>query len=242
MEIAGDDISVEKGDWKFDGSVAEKFDEHVLKSIPLYTEAHQIVCNLTDYFLPTHSLVFELGCSTGTLLCKIANHNKHKKAVKYIGIDQEQKMIELANYKRNTVDQILVDDIEFICENINEYSLQQNNMVICFYVVQFIHPSLRQQLINKIYRNLKWGGAFVLFEKVRGSDARFQDVLTGLYHDYKKLQGYSEEEIFNKSLSLRGVMEPFSRQGNVDMLRRAGFVDIESVFKYLCFEGFLAIK
>ena len=38
------------------------------------------------------------------------------------------------------------------------------------------------------------------------------------------------------------MLEPFSTQGNVDMLRRAGFVDHMSVFKHLCFEGFLAIK
>jgi tRNA (cmo5U34)-methyltransferase len=37
-------------------------------------------------------------------------------------------------------------------------------------------------------------------------------------------------------------MEPFSTQGNTDMLRRAGFVDIVTVHKYVCFEGFLAIK
>jgi tRNA (cmo5U34)-methyltransferase len=37
-------------------------------------------------------------------------------------------------------------------------------------------------------------------------------------------------------------MEPFSSQGNIDMLKRAGFVDIVTVQKYVCFEGFLAIK
>ena len=30
--------------------------------------------------------------------------------------------------------------------------------------------------------------------------------------------------------------------GNLDLLKRAGFVDIMTVFKYICFEGFLAIK
>ena len=38
------------------------------------------------------------------------------------------------------------------------------------------------------------------------------------------------------------VLEPFSTQGNLDLLHRAGFVDIIAVCKYLCFEGFLAIK
>ena len=50
------------------------------------------------------------------------------------------------------------------------------------------------------------------------------------------------DEIIAKAKSLKGVLEPFSTQGNLDLLKRAGFVDIITIFKYLCFEGFLAIK
>ena len=66
--------------------------------------------------------------------------------------------------------------------------------------------------------------------------------MTSLYNDYKLTQGYSPEEIFAKSVSLKGVLEPFSTQGNIDMMKRAGFVDITSIMKYVSFEGFLAIK
>ena len=45
-----------------------------------------------------------------------------------------------------------------------------------------------------------------------------------------------------KTRSLKGILEPFSTQGNLDLLSRAGFVDVMTVQKYLCFEGFLAIK
>jgi tRNA (cmo5U34)-methyltransferase len=45
-----------------------------------------------------------------------------------------------------------------------------------------------------------------------------------------------------KSRSLKGILEPFSTEGNLGLLRRAGFVDIAPVFRHLCFEGVLAIK
>ena len=45
-----------------------------------------------------------------------------------------------------------------------------------------------------------------------------------------------------KTRSLKGVLEPFSTAGNVDMLKRAGFSDVVTVFKHICFEGFLCIK
>ena len=78
--------------------------------------------------------------------------------------------------------------------------------------------------------------------RVRGSDARFQDTFAALYNDYKMDQGYSPEEIVHKARSLRGVLEPFSMQGNLDLLSRAGFVDIETIFAYVPFAGLLAIK
>ncbi|MFW6275739.1 MAG: methyltransferase, partial [bacterium] len=60
--------------------------------------------------------------------------------------------------------------------------------------------------------------------------------------EFKINQGFSPEEIISKSQSLKGVLEPFSVQGNIDLLKRAGFKDIETIMKYTCFQGFLAIK
>jgi len=82
----------------------------------------------------------------------------------------------------------------------------------------------------------------VIFEKVRGPDARFQDIATAIYTDFKLDRGYTGNEIIAKSRSLKGVLEPFSTAGNLGLLQRAGFVDIMTVMKYVCFEGFLAIK
>jgi len=52
----------------------------------------------------------------------------------------------------------------------------------------------------------------------------------------------NSDEIISKTRSLKGVLEPFSTQGNLDLLKRAGFVDIQIIMNYICFQGFLAIK
>ena len=82
----------------------------------------------------------------------------------------------------------------------------------------------------------------MFFEKVRGPDARFHDIMQTLYTEYKLDQGFNEKEIISKSLSLKGVLEPFSTDANVKMLQRAGFEDINTIHKKLSFEGYLAIK
>ena len=53
---------------------------------------------------------------------------------------------------------------------------------------------------------------------------------------------HTDKEINNKSRSLRGILEPFSIKENLNMLKRAGFNDIEQVMTYIPFSGFLAIK
>ena len=120
--------------------------------------------------------------------------------------------------------------------------LSKSCIISSFYTIQFISPKKRQVIINKIYKSLNWGGAFFFIEKVRGSDARFQDIMTQTYNEYKISQGFNPNEIIAKSRSLKGILEPFSTSGNLHLLKRAGFKDIMTVFKYACFEGFLAIK
>ena len=115
-------------------------------------------------------------------------------------------------------------------------------MVLSYYTMQFINPIVRQELFNKVYESLEWGGAFILFEKVRAPDARFQDIAAQLYIEFKLDQKFNEIEVLGKQRSLKGVLEPFSTQGNMDLLKRAGFVDMMTIMKSICFEGFLAIK
>ncbi len=207
--------------------------------MPFYLEGHNTICELGDFFIKDNSTVYEIGCSTGTLSLKLSKHNNNKKNAKFIGVDIEKDMIDYAN---NNLIKTKITNIYFECGDIVNIKLKKSDFIVCYYTVQFIPTAVRQKVIDKIYQALNWGGAFIMFEKVRAQDARFQDIITSLYTNYKLQKGYSADEIIAKSMSLKGVLEPFSTKGNIDMLKRSGFVDIITVQKYLSFEGFLAIK
>lgn len=236
MTKVGDSIAATNANWSFGGEVAKTFDDHVSKSVPFYNEGHTLIAQLSDFFMSNESQCYEIGCSTGRLMQVLAEHNREKN-VRFVGFDVEEAMIDKAKERCADYDNISLQVADAI-----EVDLEPADLIVAYYTVQFIKPKFRQMLFDKIYKSLNWGGAFVLFEKVRGPDARFQDIMTAVYTDYKLLQGYDEAEIISKTRSLKGVLEPFSTQGNLDMLERAGFVDVMSVYKYVCFEGFLAIK
>ena len=238
MSNVGDGVTANSSSWTFSGDVVKVFDEHVSKSVPLYNEGHDLICDFSDYFIKTNGIIYELGCSTGELCLKLAAHHKDK-PISIIGIDIEADMIEKANEKKKNKNCNLTS---FVTSDLIEFDFEPADLIISYYTIQFISPSVRQELIDRIYKSLKWGGALILFEKVRGSDARFQDYLTGVYNEYKLRKGYEPKEIFGKTRSLKGILEPFSSKGNDDMLQRSGFKDIYTIQKYICFEGICAIK
>lgn len=222
--------------WTFD-DIAGEFDQHIESSVPLYRQGHRLIAELAPFFLPQGGHVLEVGCSTGNLAVSLLQANAGREDIGYMGIDPVPTMVEKAQVK-------LADDARasFQCVDLLAAELPASNLVIAYYTMQFIPPNVRQQAFDKLYSSLQWGGALVLFEKVRAPDARFQDITSQLYSDYKLDNGFSEQAILNKSRSLKGVLEPFSTQGNLDLLSRAGFVDVMSIAKWVSFEGFLAIK
>jgi tRNA (cmo5U34)-methyltransferase len=239
MGRVGDQLQAENANWSFGYKNVDHFDAHISRSVPLYAEGHDLVCALSDFFIKSDSTAYDIGCSTGTLTRKLARHNASKDGARFVGIDIEPAMIEMARRNQAIAS---IDHVDFITDDVLLIDLEPADMIVCYYTVQFIRPSRRQELIDRLYQSLNWGGALLMFEKVRGPDARFQDMLTALYNDYKLVQGYDANEIITKARSLKGVLEPFSTQGNLDMLRRAGFLDVMTIMKYICFEGFVAIK
>tara|TARA_B100001123_G_scaffold280799_1_gene312762 strand:- start:34 stop:759 length:726 start_codon:yes stop_codon:yes gene_type:complete len=231
----GDKIYAENASWSFDKKVPRTFTKHISKSVPHYLDGHNLICEISDFFLKNKSICYDLGCSTGTLLNKIANRHKKKK-IKYIGIDSVKEMINQAKKGNKN------SKIKYFHKNIKKYKYQKSDLIISFYTMQFVNPKHRQNLINKIYKSLNWGGAFIMFEKIRASDARFQDIYSLIYNEFKLKNGFSPNEIISKSRSLKGILEPFSNFGNVGLIKRSGFVDYITVFQWMNFKGYLCIK
>ncbi len=236
MSNTGNGIKARPGEWSFGGDVPNFFNEHIERSVPGYKEGHELITKLAPFFLSKkESKFFEVGCSTGSLTFNVAKI-LDRLDITYTGIDVEEKMIEYCT-KNNNFENCIFD-----VGDVLNYEIFEQNLIASYYTIQFINPSVRQSVINKIYESLQWGSAFIMFEKVRGPDARFQDIMDTLYTEYKMENGYNEKEIISKKLSLKGILEPFSSNANIEMLKRAGFEDIQIIFKRLSFEGFLAIK
>lgn len=79
-------------------------------------------------------------------------------------------------------------------------------------------------------------------EKIQAEEGRFNDLWMELYWDFKKKQGLTDDQILHKARSLRGVLIPMTLAENVELLKTAGFTNIDVFFKWYNFAGLLAIK
>ncbi|GAB2451192.1 carboxy-S-adenosyl-L-methionine synthase CmoA [Nocardioides hungaricus] len=233
--VVGDGIVATDTRWSFGGATHEHFDSHVNRSVPLYQEGHLLIDQAIEFFSRPGSRIIDVGCSTGTLLERLAV-KPSSRDISLIGYDIEADMVRAARERCAHLDnvQISIGDAEGI-----DYS--GAGAVIMYYTLQFAAPGRRQAILRRIADGLDEGGALFLFEKVLAPDARVQDIVGQLYQEYKTLNGFNANEIYNKARSLRSVMSPVSSERTKSDLLDAGFSSVVTLQKYLCFEGIMAI-
>ena len=73
MTLVDKNIQGESASWSF-VNIAENFDEHVCKSVPLYDDGQDLVCKLSDFFMPENATVVEIGTATGVLAEKFLSN------------------------------------------------------------------------------------------------------------------------------------------------------------------------
>lgn len=229
-------ISAIEGEWKFTGEVAEHFDTHVRKSIPLYEEIQRMVVDMSGWFIRDGSTIYDIGSSTGETIFHL--HKKHltKHNVRYTGIDSSEGMIKKAQEK------ITAKNVYFLHQDVAKTIFKEADLIISLFTMHFLSEDKRMRVLQKAYQCLRQGGALIIVEKVLAEEGRFNDLWTELYWDFKKRQGLTDDQILQKARSLRGVLIPLTLTENLKQLKMIGFKSIDVFFKWYNFAGILAIK
>lgn len=226
-----------KKQFEFDEEVAAVFDDMLARSVPFYKESQKI----TEFFalknLKEDGILYDLGCSTATLLLNI--HRKLQTKATLVGLDNSEAMLERAKSKCHVFG---ADDIVLEYADILEYDYKSADVFVSNYTLQFIRPLVREELVKKIASSLNKEGVFIFSEKVISHHAKLNKDLIECYYDFKKEQGYSEYEIMQKREALENVLVPYSEEENIKMAKNCGFSHCEVVFRWANFATFIAIK
>lgn len=225
-----------KKQFEFDEEVAAVFDDMLERSVPFYKESQKLTLFFALKQLQDGGVVYDLGCSTATLL--IALSKKIKKSATLIGLDNSEAMLEIARKKCEAFGV----EIELKNADILEYDYSQADLFISNYTLQFVRPLIREELVKKVASSLKKDGIFIFSEKVISHHSKLNKELIECYYDFKKEQGYSEYEIVQKREALENVLVPYSEEENIKMAKNCGFSHCEVVFRWANFATFIALK
>lgn len=229
--------------FEFNDRVASVFDDMVSRSVPLYMHLQAATSQLTKRYLKNGEVILDIGCSTATTLIQISKDLDID--AKLIGIDSSKAMLDkakdkLIEHKLDKKINLLHCDVEKI---IREPDLiPRPKIIIMNYTLQFIQPAGRQNIVKGLFDLLQPGGILILSEKISHESDEINQTMIDIYHNFKKINGYSELEISKKRDAMENVLIPFTAKQNIELFNNAGFNEIAPIFQWYSFVTFLGIK
>lgn len=234
-----------KEKWEFDENVTNCFENMLSRSIPQYELMRESVASLAydmiyaDVKKEPFQLL-DIGCSNGLMLEKLINKFEGKGY--YTGCDISEPMLEKAKYR--FLDRIIDKQVNIInCDLRDSFPSGFYDVITSVLSLQFIPIEYRQSIIQKVFNSLSLkNGCFLMVEKVLGNTDTLNKLFVKNYYRMKSDNGYSQEQIERKRLSLEGVLVPVTNDWNIDLLKQAGFRQVDVFWRWMNFVGYIAIK
>ncbi len=222
-------------DFAFDETVADVFPDMIRRSVPGYETVVPITGLIAARHLPVEGLACDLGCSLGATTLAVLRQLGEQPA-RIVAVDNSAPMLDRAK-------QLITDDrVTFRCEDIRHTDVTGANVVLMNYILQFIEPAARGQLLTKLCRDMAPNGLLILSEKIRFESEPDQAFNDTTHLAYKKANGYSELEISQKRTALENIMIVDSEAEHRERLTEAGFRRIDCWFRCLNWVSFLAYR
>lgn len=225
--------------WSFDAGVTNVFDDMLRRSIPQYDVMRDSVFKLGLKFVQPDTQVVDVGCSRGEALAPfVAAPSKF--GLHFLGLETSEPMVRAA---RERFRSRLETDVE-----IRRWDLRQGippcraSLILSVLTLQFVPVNYRQKILDDARTCLVDGGALILVEKVLGNTGGIDGAMVEIYHGMKQTNGYTQDQIERKKLSLEGVLVPLTARFNEDLLLSAGFSKVDCFWRWMNFAGWIAVK
>lgn len=226
-------------DFRFDEQVVSVFADMINRSVPGYGTLISMLRIITGHFVQPGSRCYDLGCSLGAATLAL-RHGIDTTDVEIIAVDNSEAMVEQCRNNIKRDDSTI--PVEVICDDLRNIEISNASVVVLNFTLQFLSTGEREQLLKKIAQGMNPGGALILSEKIEFDKESDNDFFTGLHHDFKKSQGYSDLEISQKRSALENVLIPETIEQHLQRLDSAGFSHSQRWFQCLNFISILAIR
>lgn len=232
------DRVVPKGEWAFDEEVTKVFDDMLKRSIPQYDVMRTAVLEVGKRFVRNGSAVVDLGCSRGEALAPFVEQFP---LAKFVGVEVSEPMADASEVRFSGYgNKVSIERIDL--RHGFPKPTGGASLVLSVLTLQFVPIEHRQRVVRDAFKLLNPGGAMIVVEKVLGEGADLDRILVEIYHEMKRRNGYTAEDVIRKKTSLEGVLVPVTAKWNEDLLRRAGFAEVDCFWRWANFAAWVAVK
>jgi len=219
--------------------VTTVFTDMLRRSIPQYDVMRQAVFDIGCAFAQPDTHIIDLGCSRGDALAPFVDRFGSRN--KYVGVEVSPPMLEAARERfRSEIDSGTVEILNLDLRT--NFPPADASVTLCVLSLQFTPPDQRQQILDDAAAHTVPGGALILVEKILGGTTELNALMVDLYHRLKTDHGYTREEVERKRLALEGVLVPFTARQNEELMRKAGFAQVDCFWRWMNFAGWIAKK
>jgi tRNA (cmo5U34)-methyltransferase len=226
-------------DFVFDEKVVSVFDDMIQRSVPGYATVIAMTKVIAAQYAASGSNCYDLGCSLGASTLAM-RHGIATDNCRITAVDNSPAMVEKCR--------IIIDadpaevPVEVIQSDILDVNIENASVAVMNFVLQFLSPKRRDEMIQKIFDGMNPGGVLVLSEKIAYPDTDEENFQIAMHHNFKKLHGYSHMEVSQKRKSLENVLIPDTLQTHKKRLTAAGFKKSYVWFKCFNFVSLAAFK
>jgi tRNA (cmo5U34)-methyltransferase len=233
------DQTMPEGPWAFNDEVTKVFDNMLQRSIPQYMAMRELCLEVGSRFVQPKTDIVDLGASRGEAIAPFVD--QFGAYNRYAAVEVSEPMLKVlrerfAGWIKTGLFRVLDTDLRY------KFPPVQASLILSVLTLQFTPIEYRQRIVSGVHEHLMSGGAFVLVEKVLGEDAFLDTMLVDTYYGFKRRNGYSEDAIQRKRLSLEGVLVPVTARWNEELLRGSGFRKVECFWRWANFAAWVAVK
>lgn len=226
-------------DFAFNAAVADVFPDMIRRSVPGYETIISLLGVIARQYAQPHTCIYDLGCSLGAATLAMASQVRDA-SIQYLAVDNSAAMTERC--EKILQRHLPSEQFKVQCADIVDTEIHNASVVVLNFTLQFLEPSQRLAMLQKIYAGLLPGGVLILSEKLHFTDPAEHTLLTDLHLAFKRANGYSELEISQKRSALENVLIPDTSEQHRERLLTAGFKQVVQWFQGMNFVSFIAVK
>lgn len=218
-----------------DSTLVSTYAERTAKIVPGLHDLHAMASILLAEYAPTDAHILVLGAGGGLELKAFAERQPDWR---FDGVDPSAEMLQLAGKILGP----LASRVRLHEGYIDTAPVGPFDAATCLLTLHFLPQAERLETLQAIHQRLKPGAPLVVAHHSFPNEGSDKDKWLSRYMAFANAAGGLKEPAQSSVASIRNRLPALSPEQDVDLLREAGFGQVEMFYCAFTFKGWVAYK